>query len=104
MSKVLTLLRPVAGICAGLLCLGCASTPRASNAAAAAPILTQSSGTSRWPVEGETRPGIWVRLELSNAPLPGHELIDSLRIVDHGGRTQVITGAAFAPLAGAPGW
>ena len=102
MSKVLTLLRPAAGICAGLLCLGCASTPRTGSAAPAAPILTQSSRISHWPVEGETRPGIWIRLEPFDAPLPTGERIDSLRIVvDHGNRTQVITSAAFSPLVGA---
>ena len=96
------MLRPAAALCAALLCFGCASTPDADGTAPATPILTPSSRISHWPVVGEARPGIWFRFEASNAPLPTRELIDSLRIVvDHGSRTQVITGAAFSPLVGA---
>lgn len=92
-------IRAVAGVCAGLLCMGCATIPHTTGAA---PILTESSGVSHWPVEGETRPGMWIRFEPAGASLRTGELIDSLRIiVDHGGRSQVITGAAFSPMEGA---
>lgn len=95
--------RRVAGtMCAALLCAGCASTPPASASTSEPPILTQSSGTSHWPVEGETRPGLWIRIEPHNAPFPVGELINNLRItVEHGSRSQVVTGAAFSPMAGA---
>ena len=53
-------------------------------------------------MEGETRPGLWIRIEPSNVQLPTRELIDSLRItVEHGSRSQVVTGAAFSPMVGA---
>jgi hypothetical protein len=85
-------------LCAGLLCVGCAGA-RAGAPAPGAPILTQSARESHWPVEGETRPGIWFRFSTTgDAPSP---LPDDLRIVvDHGDRTQVMTGAAFSPLVG----
>jgi hypothetical protein len=86
-----------AGLCAALLCAGCAALP----AGESAPILTPSARESHWPVEGETRPGIWFRLDPSGAPASTPDLLDGLRIlIDHGHRTQVLTGAAFSPLVG----
>lgn len=88
-------------VCFALLVPGCVSIPQPEDAAPPSPILTQSTGTSYWPVEGETRPGIWVRFEPVDAHVPAGALLDSLRIViDHGGRTQVLSGADFAPLVG----
>lgn len=100
-ARWIPLSRPAAAW-ALLLYAGCASTSPPGPAAPQAPILTQSSGTSHWPVEGETQPGLWIRLEPYNVPVPARELVDSLRItVEHGSRTQVVTGAAFFPMVGA---
>lgn len=85
---------------AALLGASCASAPGAGDAAAGGPILTQSAGTSHWPVEGETRPGLFIRFEPVMGPVPP-DVLDDLRItVEHGGRSQVITAAAFTPVAG----
>lgn len=94
--------RAAVALCAVLLGAACASAPAVSTASSERPILTQSSGTAHWPVEGETWPGLWIRLEPYNAPLPVRQLVDSLRItVEHESRRQVVTGAAFAPMVGA---
>lgn len=96
------MLRTSSILCAALLCFGCALPPHPREPAPAAPILTESSRVSHWPVEGETRPGLWFRFETLGAPRPASALLDGLQIqVDHGDRTQVITGAAFSPMVGA---
>ncbi|HUF65056.1 MAG TPA: hypothetical protein VMM17_03685 [Gemmatimonadaceae bacterium] len=94
--------RSVAGVLSAVVLYGCASSPQVSVATSEPPILAQSSVTSHWPVEGETRPGLWIRIEPYGAPVAVRELIDSLRItVEHGSRSQVVTGAAFSPVEGA---
>jgi hypothetical protein len=91
-----------ATVCVALLCFGCAHRAPRVGPAAEAPILTESDRVSHWPVEGETRPGLWIRFEALASPIPMDALIDGLQIeIEHGDRKQVVTGAAFSPMAGA---
>lgn len=104
MLDVLRALWAAGAISAVLPCAGCAGPPPAVTAASHAPFLMPSAGTSPWPVDGESRAGLWIRLEPSGVPDFTRELIDSLRVVvDHEGRTQVLTGSAFSPVVGGGG-
>jgi hypothetical protein len=81
---------------------GCASAQH--GARDAAPILTQSERVSHWPVEGETRPGLWFRFDPTVAPVALDDVVGGLRIVvEHEGTNQVLTDAAFAAMVGAAG-
>lgn len=83
-----------------IVCVGCAGAPRAGEPSRT-PILTPSDRLGHWPLEGETRPGVWIRFDPAVAPVTVDELMSGVRItVEHAGRTQVITGAAFTSMAG----
>jgi hypothetical protein len=81
-----------------LLGPGCVGTP---NPTVPGPVLTPSRGTSAWPVEGENRPGLWIRFSVYAAPRSERDLLQGLRlIIQHGNRAEVITGEAFRPVRG----
>jgi hypothetical protein len=83
-----------------VVCAACAGAPRAGETADT-PILVQSERVSHWPVEGETRPGIWIRFDPVIGTASMEELMAGLRLlVEHGARTQVLTGTAFTPMVG----
>lgn len=84
-----------------LLALACASAPPAARNE---PVLVESARQSHWPVEGETRPGIWFRFESGpNSPAASSFLGQLTLTVEHDGRRQVIAGTSFAPVDGGGG-
>lgn len=78
----------------------CASTPAARDS----DILVPRAETSSWPVENETVPGIFFRLESGPNSPPVTELIEHLSLtVEHNGRMQVINGSAFEAVGDVAG-
>jgi hypothetical protein len=85
-----------------LFALSCASAAPSGVPQTDPPVLAASSRVSHWPVEEESRPGLWVRFNVSHAPFPARQLLDRLELViEHDGRRQVLTGVAFDSMPGA---
>lgn len=93
------------GVLVGLLAMSCAGcVTKRSGGHQDRAILNPSSRSSTWPVAGETVPGVWFRLESGPNSPPVNELVENLTLtIEHSSRQQVITGAAFAPIADVTG-